>query len=396
MNINLYTNYLIHLLRCAVSDEEPKDIPDEIETDKFFQFCLYHKVENIAYMSLSRTDVSLIPEETMSLFKEFYMHAISLEATQQYYLDIITEEFEKNGIDYLILKGRELARLYPSSDMRQSSDFDIYIGRTNAQKAKDIMLDNGFEIEAYSDTDDDHDEYRIDKNILCELHRVLIQDNYPWQKECNKITDRLILEETSKHCYKMSDEDFYLYNLAHTAKHMKFSGIGIKVFLDLWLILKNYKEQLNWDYINEKLELCRLSEFNKVAIELCEYWFDKVKTDDERILKMASYVAISGWIGTEKQEKSSELAQKAGDGGSVKMAKIKKCTEIIFSPYESMKVRYPILEKHRWLTPFCRIHRGLTAVLYKRELVKNVTGELDKGDIELGRKINEFKASIGL
>lgn len=396
MNIDLYTEYLVKLLRCAILDKKPENMPGEIDPEMFFKFCLYHKVENIAYMSLRNTDTSDIPENVMSLFKEFYMHSISLEATQQYYLDIITEEFEKNDIDYLVLKGRELARLYPSSDMRQSSDLDIYIGRDNAQKAKQIMLDNGFEIEAYSDNNDNHDEYRIDKQILCELHRVLIQNNYAWQEECNKITDRLILNEGSKHCYKMSNEDFYLYNLAHTAKHMKFSGIGIKVFLDLWLILKYYKETLDWDYISEKLEKCKMSEFDKNARKLCEYWFEEKETDDARILKMAKYVALSGWIGTQEQEKSTELAQKAGKSGSVKMAKIRKCADVIFAPYESMTVKYPVLKKHKWLTPLCRIHRGFTAAIYKRDLVKNVTGELDKGNIELGRKITEFKESIGL
>ena len=395
MNIDLYTEYAVHLLRCAVLNEQAKNMPEGIEPEVFLKFCLLHKIENIAYIALKNTDMSGFTEETAKAFKEYYMHAITADASQQYYLEIITDEFEKHGIDYLVLKGRELAKLYPSSDMRQSSDLDIYIGNDNAEKAKEIMLDMGADIEAYSDTNDDHDEYRID-GLLCELHRALIQGTYPWQEECNRITDRLIKDDSSKHCCKMCDEDFYLYNLAHAAKHMKFSGVGIKVFLDLWIILNKYKDRLDWDYLKDKLELCHLTEFEKNAEKLCEYWFEGKTSPEEKIKKMSRYAAVSGWVGTEQQAKSTELAETAGRSSSTKLAKLKKCIDIVFSPYESMAARYPVLEKHKWLTPFCRLHRALSAALFKRELVKNVTGELDKGSMEEGKAILAFKNSIGL
>lgn len=48
------------------------------------------------------------------------------------------------------------------------------------------------------------------------------------------------MKQGTKHCYEMIVEDFYAYNLAHTAKHMKLSDIGIRVFLDQRLIYKKY------------------------------------------------------------------------------------------------------------------------------------------------------------
>ena len=395
MNIELYIKYLTHLLRCAVSDERARDIPSEIDAKSFFEFCLYHKVENIAYYALKYTDTSLILAEIWSLFEEFSMHAITNDATQQYYLELIEAELEKHEIDYLVLKGREIAKLYPSSDMRQSSDFDIYVGRENAAKAKDIMLDNGFTIVAYSDTDDCHDEYIIDRQVMCEMHRVLIQDDQPWQDECNRIPDRLILHKGTKHHYEMSTEDFYLYNLAHTAKHMKLSGIGVKAFLDLWIIYNRYKDSLDMSYLNEKLELCNLTEFDKNARALCRYWFED-EEPSEIVKRMSIYVAESGWIGTAEQMLSGQLAENAGKSNSKLAAKIKKCVGIIMSPYEDMAKRYPILNRHKWLMPFCRLHRAFSAAIHKRELVRSITDELDQGNMEMGKQILRFKKEIGL
>lgn len=390
-----YIIYLTHLLRCAVTGEKADDMLLDIDAKEFFELCASHKVENIAYYALKETDVSNIPAEVWAQFEESYMRAVAIEAAQQYYLELIEAEFEKEGIDYLVLKGREIAKLYPSSDMRQSSDFDIYIGRENAKKGRDIMLRNGFEILAYGDDNDCHDEYVIDNRIMCELHRVLIQDDQPWQKECNKIPERLILRSGTKHNYEMNTEDFYLYNLAHTAKHMKLSGIGIKAFLDLWIIYNKYKASLNMEYLNKKLQLCSLVEFDKHARSLCRYWFEG-EEPSELVKRMSAYVAESGWIGTVEQMLSGQLAEAAGESSSKLAAKVKKCVGIIMSPYEDMARRYPVLKKHKSLMPFCRIHRAFSAAVHKRELVRSITDELEQGDMEMGKRILRFKKEIGL
>ncbi len=393
MDLREYTKYLTYILSCAVSGKTPEPMPEGMDETVFLELCKFHKLENIVYLTIG----DKLSVEGKTFLEETYNRLLFIQATQQYYLDTIEEEFEKNDIPYLILKGRELAKLYPSEDMRQSSDFDIYIGRENSQKARDIMLDLGFDILAYNDHDDDHDEYLADKCVLCELHRVLIQDDHPWQKECNKMPDRMILTEGTEYCYKLSLEDFYAYNLAHAAKHMKLSGVGIRVFLDQWLILNKYESEINWDKLNDILDKCNLTKFNKNTIELCKYWFEGETPENiEKIEEMADYVVRSGWVGTEEQMTATEVAENAGATKSRNIAKIKALWDVLASPYESMVERYPFLRKHKWMTFFCRIHRIFNALFHKRHIVKKVVGEMDKGDMDLGVQLVKFKKSIGL
>ncbi len=393
MDLREYAKYLTYILSCAVLGKKPESMPEELDEKVFLELCKFHKLENIVYLTIG----DKLSPQGKAFLEETYNRLLFIQATQQYYLDTIEEEFERNEIPYLILKGRELAKLYPSEDMRQSSDFDIYIGRDNSQKARDIMLDLGFDILAYNDHDDDHDEYVADKCVLCELHRVLIQDNHPWQKECNKMPDRMILAEATEYCYKLSLEDFYAYNLAHAAKHMKLSGVGIRVFLDQWLILNKYESEINWDKLNVILDKCNLLEFNKNTIELCKYWFEGETPEDiEKIEEMADYVVRSGWVGTEEQMTATEVAENAGATKSRSIAKIKALWDVLASPYESMVERYSFLRKYKWLTFFCRIHRVFNALFNKRDIVKKVAGEMDKGDMDLGVKLVKFKKSIGL
>ncbi len=392
MNFELYTNYLTQVLKCAISGNEPMDFPVNFSENEFIDFCKFHKVENIVYLTAG----DKLSGEKQQELNELYNQLLMVQAKQMYYLEELETVFEEEGIDYLLLKGREISSLYPSEDMRQSSDFDIYIGKENSQKARDIMLKLGYKILAYSDENDDHDEYLIDSCVMVELHRVLIQNQYPWQEECNKMTDRLILKDGTKHCMKLAVEDFYVYNLAHMAKHMKFSGIGIRAFLDQWLIYNYCKDKMNDEKLNETLNKCNLYEFNINALELCRYWFEGKNNVDEIIKQMAQYVAKSGWVGTYEMAKATEMATNAGVTNSKSVAKLKKYFSILSTPYEQMVHRYPILKKHRYLIIFCRIHRAIRAIFKRRDLIKNISDEFDKSDMSYGKEILDFKKNIGL
>ncbi len=390
MDIKLYTDYLVHILKSAINKTEPDPIPECISEGEFLQFCAFHKLENIVYLTIG----DKLSENAQKAMSERYNRSVFVSATQAYYLEEVENALRENGMDYLVLKGRELVKLYPSEDMRQSADFDIYLGRENSKKAKDIMLDLGFEILSYTDTDE-HDEYIADKVAMCEIHPVLIQNNHPWQTECNKIPERLLKNDDKPHELKMSNEDFYLYNLAHTAKHMKYAGIGIRAFLDMWLIHRAYSESFDMEYLNEKLELANLAEFEKNTRKLCDYWFGGREADDT-IKAMTMYVAKSGWVGTQEQEKSTALAEAAGNTQSVKAAKLGKLKEMFFAPLSSMAVRYPILKKHKWLLPFCRIHRALRAIIKRRDVIRDVANDLETGDMQTGKAIVALKRQIGL
>lgn len=395
MNIDAYVDYLIHLLKCAINGNIPESFPSDLNFAEFFELCKIHKLENIVCVMLKKTDMSYIAEEEAKKLETAYFQTLMVAATQAHYQDMVEKAFEENAIDYLVLKGKELSMLYPQSVVRQSADFDIYVGRENAQRAKKIMQNIGFSVEHYSE-DENHDEYIINKWVLCELHRVLIQGDYPWKKGCNKIVDNLILADGTNHCYKMSKEDFYVYNLAHVAKHMKLSGIGIRAFLDMEVIYKKYKNSFDYEYLNAKLEECNLKEFEKNTRTLCEYWFYGKEDISPVIETFASYVVSSGWIGTAEQLVATEAAMNAGKTNSTLFAKAKKCINIVMSPYETMVERYPVLKKHKWLTPIYRVRRGVSAVIKKRDLIKSVTSTIDETSIDEGKEILKFKESIGL
>ena len=140
MNFDLYTNCLTNILKYAITGGKEIDFPVNFDENEFIEFCKFHKVENIVYLTVGNK----LSNEKKQELNELYNQLLMVQAKQMYYLEELEAAFEEEGIDYLLLKGREISSLYPSEDMRQSSDFDIYIGKENSQKARDIMLKLGY------------------------------------------------------------------------------------------------------------------------------------------------------------------------------------------------------------------------------------------------------------
>lgn len=388
MNYNYYGELLIKLANSVVFDKPIDGFPTDIDFDEFYEFCRFHNMENIAYYGLR---ILKVPENKIKKFEDRYEFILFNIAKQKMYTQLITDAFCADNIDYLLLKGLELAKLYPKEDMRISSDIDIYVGK-NYIVCKDIMRNLGFCIDAFNAEVEDHDIYNAN-GVMCELHSVLIQGEYPWKKECNSITDRLL---SDKNCKKnMSLEDLYLYNLCHAAKHMKFSGIGIRSYLDLMIIRNRFYKEIDWKTVSQRVKAANLSEFNSYAIKLCESWLSGTH-DDDTVEKMKEYVYSSGFCGTDKQQISYEFSKRSNGSNSIFAVKVKACLEVFLAPYSDYAVKYPILKKHKALTPFYRIGRIVSAALFKRKTVNDVLSKFDDVDIDYSNKINDLKKSIGL
>ena len=163
-----YLRCLLDLIRSVILNDKNIELPEDINITLLFELAKKHSIENIIYVALQ----NIVPADNniMTIFSEYYIHSIAHDAKQQYYLEIVTETFEKNHIPYCIMKGGVIKNLYPSSDLRQASDLDIYVGKKHTKQVKSVMESLGFVTESY-DEKFHHDNYRIDKTIEIEIHR---------------------------------------------------------------------------------------------------------------------------------------------------------------------------------------------------------------------------------
>ncbi|MBQ3425584.1 MAG: nucleotidyltransferase family protein [Clostridia bacterium] len=388
-----YAEYLTSLCRNVIEGNKTEYIPDQMELGEFFEFCAEHRLESIAFTALSETDAHKLDEDVWAVFADKYYQSVFLDGTFSYYYDEITSAFRKLSIAYLPMKGIILKKLYPAPELRQSADLDIYIGSDlkTVNEARKAMERIGFRTNSFGKFGV-ADEYENDDHVFVDLHRVLFSQKTAWTDECCAISDRL--RSVDEYERAMTDEDFYIYMVCHIAKHITNGGIGIRAILDLWVYLRHYKE-LNKEYIEKAFERGSLTVFHKRLMQLMDHWFNGAEADDV-IKQMALYVAGSGWNGRDEQWVAASINANAPRARSILSARLRSYAGAIFWSADRLSEKYPVLEKHPALLPFCWVHRACNALVNKRDTVREVFHYYDGADLNAVKRINSFRKEIGL
>ena len=264
-----------------------------------------------------------------------------------YELTRLCEALEQAQIPFIPLKGSVLRKYYSEPWMRTSCDIDVLFRRDDLQRAVSYLSDNlGYRRESQNS----HDVSMFTRGgVHVEVHYDLVEDG-----KINSAAALLqhVWNVVQKHTgciyqYEMPDEYFYFYHIAHMAKHfVGTGGCGIRPFLDIWIL----NHRMNFDREKrEKLlfdgELCV---FAKQAELLAEIWFGNAE-HTKITRQMEEYILRGGVYGTNANRIAVQQQKK---GGKVKYALSK-----IFIPYKVIKFHYPILQKHKWLTPIMEVRR---------------------------------------
>ena len=130
------------------------------------------------------------------------------------------------------------------------------------------------------------------------------------------------------------------------AKHFEHGGCGVRPVLDLWILDK----QEGYDAVarDALLESGALLKFTTAARSLASVWFDGAE-HTETTAQMEQYLLFGGVYGNMENRVALQQQKKGG--------KFKYIVSRIFLPYSTIKFHYPVLQKHRWLTPVMQVRR---------------------------------------
>lgn len=244
------------------------------------------------------------------------------------------------------LKGSVLRNFYPEPWMRTSCDIDVLVHEEDLSRAV-TCLDKELEYKVQGQFS--HDVSLFSKsNVHIELHFDLIESTVS-RKSASILKNVWTLSHPkadSSYQYVMPDELFYFYHTVHMAKHFEGGGCGVRPFIDLW-ILDNIPG-IDVEKRNHLLEEGDLLQFANCARSLSEVWFDE-RPMETVLIRMENYIIRGGVYGNNENR---IIIQQQKKGGSVKYALSK-----IVIPYDELKFHYPILQKHRWLTPIMQVRR---------------------------------------
>lgn len=289
--------------------------------------------------------LQLADSDALQKSKQAAMQALIRYTRQEVAYQKACSLLESGEIPFIPLKGAVLRAWYPEGWMRTSCDLDILVRETDLPQAREVLEQAEWKFIGTSS----HDISLLSpEGVHLELHHTTLEDCV---SEAGAAVMAGVWEDAKpvpgwKYHMAMSDGLFYYYHMAHMAKHFLCGGCGIRPFLDIWIL--NHKIQPEKDDRKLLLEKGGMTGFARAAEKLAEIWFSG-KPMDERSKSFESFVLSGGTYGNLENQVSLQQAKKG--------SKLRFVWERIFLPYRYLKHSYPILQKHKWLTPVYQVVR---------------------------------------
>ncbi len=345
--------YLLMLLKSVLNETFPLEPNEEIDFDFLFRLAKSHNVANTAFYAVEQLE----NRPTGELFKQWQdirnknVHR-NLVQTLEY--QSIVDAFKKAGVEFLPIKGLPLCNLYPKPDYREMADLDILI-KNDLKTAGEVIAQIGYspvEVGGFH-----HDKFAKPPFMLVELHRDIVPLNSPFYSYYEDIFSR---SKKADNCeYRMTDEDFFIFNLVHLYKHYSTAGCGIKMVMDMYIQHKYLYPTLNKRVLEEELEKLGLSDFLEKIIEIADKWFGK--GDLESLSKEELYILTSGTFGNSKNVIANRKEGKS---------KGEYVITRLFPTSAEMKNIYGVLRKYPVLLPFFYVGRLICAPFTKGNKIK--------------------------
>ncbi|MBQ9096919.1 MAG: nucleotidyltransferase family protein [Clostridia bacterium] len=387
----MYKNirYLLDIVKYALGGEKC-EVPADTDWKEIVKIANTQGLIGMVTHVIGEIDA---PDMVKEFLEAHRMKMVFKETNQEVLVAGILEDFEKEGIKAMPMKGYILKNLYPESEMREMVDVDILIDQSQYEEIKPIMEQNGFTF----DKESAHEYIFIRlPAVAVELHKSIVPNYntelYDYYGDGWKFAKK---KPGYENIYELSKEDFYIYTLVHAAKHYIGSGIGMRHVVDMWVLKEAYMPEMDNEYLDAELEKLGLTKFNKMMCDLADVWFGSGEMYDE-LKYMEEFILGGGVLGTKERADASEIYRNSVEKNytEVKRESIKT---LIFPKLSVLKEKYKILEKLPFLYPFAIVWRGIAAIFAKKvtkEIGKRTVGSKELDDFAMHCEIAGLRKTL--
>ena len=348
---------ILTLVKSALLDQK-LELPQGFELKDAVQLCKEHELTPLVCEGAANCGLTKDPA-FREMLQTSCQHLLVSERQGKAF-QAVCRAFDKNGIDYMPLKGCLMKKRYPRHELRPMGDADILIRSEQYDRIRPLLPELGFTEQQESN----HEYIWHAKNLHLELHKRLIpsynRDYYAYFGDGWRLAQR---EKGTR--YGMRIEAEFLYLFTHFAKHYRDGGIGCRHMVDLWVFFQTFPQR-NEKYICAELKKLQLLDFYKNVCATLEVWFGN-GISDVKTETITQFVFASGNWGTEEQHVLSEAVKDQALAGSVFSGKLRTALRLVFPPLSGMVVPFPFLRKAPWLMPFMWPVRWGQLVLVRRE-----------------------------
>ena len=388
--MNSTEKFFVECVKRGIKKEKIEFVPDGLDYQQFYKLCAAHSMSVAVVRALEDVKHQLPSRLLHALETSAYCH-LTYDIQSVRDVETLLTALEERGFRYMPLKGYYLKKLYPSSDMRYASDFDILIDVQQLGELRAAYKELGLLTMRY---DEHHDiVYYPRTNTLFELHKTLfvgrLEDYFG---KGNKGFEGTAIKEGHRYFHEMDKEKFYISLLAHSAQHFATgAGVGIRHLTDVYLYRKAYT--LDEAYFDIELSKCGLQQFKDEFEKAARFLFDEDASVEPFTEKLISHVLASSVLANREKKSASDVVSTGRSDH--KEAQKKAFWQKIFLPTEQMRFQFPILKKAIWLLPVFHVVRWVKVVFTRPKALGQLKSIADVSREEVAY-MRELRAGLGI
>ena len=369
---------LFPIIRSAFGIISNRPLLSGTDYELLIQFGTRQSIISVIWKGLNQLNYT---NSYINQFDEARLKDIRNFIVREHAYNSISSALDMAGISYIPLKGAVIKHLYPDPYMRTSCDIDILVHEEDlpkAIKAIESKTDYVAGKRGY------HDISMTNTQISLELHFSI--------KEGSDSIDQL-LEKAWDYAkpsgigssYLFTSEFHIFYILAHMSYHLKKGGLGIRPFLDLWVLRE--KTDFEEEELKNMCSRCGLLTFYEKSCELLNAWmYAKKYTPEAKALEQ--YCFMGGVYGNSEIASAAVLRKNRG---------VRYVLRRLFIKKKILQEIYPKLRDVPFLLPYYQIKRwsSLFDVKKRDKYIRELKGVhvIDKKQID---SFDQLMTNLGL
>jgi len=265
----------------------------EIDIERIYHLAVSQGIWQTVFLALPDRDKSLkyhIP---------FLKNVTDNVRRNEFILNTIIK-LNETGIDCFMLKGMTIARLYKEPSCRISGDVDIFIDKKDERKAMKFLEKSGFQVEERG-RNSHHFLAKHPVGGLLEVHIEMYSDptrDILFNQKLQYNEKKMLIDIDEKYRVKtFGINDGAIYMTAHYIKHFISKGVGVRQLMDLLLYLKEYKDDIDWNYYYGVFSDLRYEKLIKTLFAIGNHYFGMSFEDaDEECMDLVLEDTESGGV----------------------------------------------------------------------------------------------------
>lgn len=351
------TNTFLKLLRAQISQDgyvlDEQILLNEDEQKALFSLSKRHDVAHIVARALKDSEVALEEAVRAAFQKE---QSLALYRYMQLKNEAIAfyAALDEKNVRYMVLKGSEIRKHYPSPEMRVSSDIDILVESEELESTLQLLSDE-LEYTIGGRTSYDVSTF-APSGVHVEVHFKLTSEDERYDTALSDAWESSLPDGNAENRRVMCPELQLAYTVMHTAKHFHNGGCGVRFLMDLFVL----EQKLTYDEtkMREILAKCNLCKFYDELHRLASVWFADGE-HNQLTKEMESYIIGAGIYGNIENKVAVFQNKKGG--------KMNYALSRIFPKRSYLEITYPKLKKHPILYPYYMIKRWFRIVFTRRK-----------------------------